>query len=242
VEPNKAAEIAAGERALAEEDVHEFSKPFRSGVHWWGKWTTIVGAFDRLGVEPGSSVLDVGCGNGWTTLFLAESGYVPTGIDISPGRLEIAARRASRWGHEVELQAADMEDFSLGRTFDAALVFDALHHSNRQPAVVANVARHLRPGGWALFGEPSLLHSVSPHARRTNRELGWVERGVRVSRLKRDCRAAGLGPFRRFFEGTRPYEGRVVPFGWELVRLVAANLWVAPQAAVWLAAQRPDGG
>jgi hypothetical protein len=62
---------------------------------------------------------------------------------------------------------------------------------------------------------------------------------VRISRLKRDCRAAGLGSFRRFFEGTRPYEGRIIPFGWELIRLVAANAWVAPQAAVWLAAQRP---
>ena len=57
--------------------------------------------------------------------------------------------------------------------------------------------------------------------------------------LKRDLAAAGLVEPRRFFQGTRPYEGRGRAFSWQLVRLVAANAWVAPQAQVWLAARQP---
>lgn len=90
-----------------------------------------------------------------------------------------------------------------------------------------------------MFGEPSWLHAISPEARRTTRDLGWIERGISLSLLRRDCRRAGLHETRRFFEPTRPYESRTRDFAWQLVRLRGANLAVAPQVSVWLAARRP---
>jgi 2-polyprenyl-3-methyl-5-hydroxy-6-metoxy-1,4-benzoquinol methylase len=215
-------------------------KPF--AFHWgsdaWVKWATMALAFERLGVEEGASVLDVGCGSGWTTALLAEAGLAATGVDIAPAYLEMARARAERWEVDATFVEDDMESFALERSFDAALCYDALHHSTRPSLVVERIAAHLRPGGWVLFGEPSWLHEVSPDARRVQREYGWQERGVRVRRLKADCRAAGLGAFRRFFEGTRPYEGRLGPFAWQAVRLVAGNAHAAPQASVWLAARK----
>lgn len=104
----------------------------------------------------------MGCGPGWTSLSLEESGYPAVGIDIAPAHVEISRARADRWGLSTRFATADMEDFELGEQFDAALVFDALHHSQRHKDVVANIGRHLRPGGWVLFGEPSVLHNVSP--------------------------------------------------------------------------------
>jgi SAM-dependent methyltransferase len=239
--PNKLSEIAHAERALEEGAL--YGKPFRGewGNDYWVKWSTITEAFRRLGLRAGASILDVGCGTGWTTAFLAEAGYRPTGVDIAPAMLLVARERAERWRVEAEFQEADMEDFSLDRTFDGALVFDALHHSDRPDRVVENVAGHLREGGWVLFGEPSWLHRFSPRARTVERETGCSEHGIRVSRLKRYCREAGLGDFRRFFEATRPYERRTSEFLWQWVRLTAANIWVAPQAAVWLAAQKRSG-
>jgi len=65
-----------------------------------------------------------------------------------------------------------MDTLDLGQTFDAVLVFDASHHSARQREVVRRIGKHLKPGGWVLFGEPSWLHAISPHARRTSKELG----------------------------------------------------------------------
>ena len=115
------------------------------------------------------------------------------------------------------------------------MVFDALHHSRRQAEVVRGIATALRPGGWVLFGEPSVLRGVSPGARRASKDLGWVERGIKVSAPKGDCAAAGLTEFRRFFEGTSPYESRSLGFGRELIRLVAANVAFAPRSSMWLA-------
>ena len=147
---------------------------------------------------------------------------------------------AARWRCDaLRFAQADMDAFALDELFDLVLVFEALHHSARQRQVVRNIARHLAPGGWVLFGEPSLLHAVSPGARRVHRETGWIERGISVRRLRRDCAAAGLGELRRFHEGTAPYDTRVRGFGWQLARLVAANVAFAPQASVWLAARKP---
>jgi 2-polyprenyl-3-methyl-5-hydroxy-6-metoxy-1,4-benzoquinol methylase len=235
LEPHKQAEIESRTAAFM---ATEASKPFGWEADHWVRWATIVEALRLLGVRAGATVLDVGCGSGWTSLFLAESGYRVTGVDLVPANIELSAARARRWGLEIEFQVADMDELSLGRRYDAALVFDALHHSTRPYSVVQRVASQLAPGGWVLFGEPSWLHDLSPEAHRTTRERGWNERGIRLRALKRACGAAGLGDFRRFFQGTNPYESRGRGFAWQLVRLVAANLAVAPQAMIWLAARR----
>lgn len=240
-EPNKLAEVETAQASLDRGLAHSFRKPFGApwGTEPWLKWATIADVLGRLGVEGGRTILDLGCGSGWTTLFLAEAGYRPTGVDLAPASIQMATARAQRWSASAEFEVADMDALDLGRQFDAILVYDALHHTARQGRVVANVARHLRPGGWALFGEPSWLHAISPGARRASRDLGWIERGVSVSLLRRDCRRAGLRETRRFFEPTRPYESRTRGFAWQLVKLCAANLAVAPQVSVWLAARRP---
>lgn len=190
MDQNKLDEIASA--SASKHELRVQTKPFGSewGTEYWGKWQTIAYALYGLGVQKGATILDRGMGVGWTTVFLAESGFRPTGIDIAPASAAIALDRGARYHAEVDAVAADMDTFDLGRTFDAALVFDALHHSTRQAAVIARIAAHLKPDGWALFGEPSWLHGLSPHARRTSLEEGWVERGVRVRTLKQDCAAA----------------------------------------------------
>jgi 2-polyprenyl-3-methyl-5-hydroxy-6-metoxy-1,4-benzoquinol methylase len=239
-EANKLAEIRTAEESYERGERHSFNKPFalRWGPEPFVKWATISYALSALGVGEGAVVLDVGCGEGWTTLFLAEAGFSPVGVDLAPARVKMGVGRAQRWGAAAEFRVADMETVDLGREFDFVLVYDALHHTKRQAESVARVAAHLKPGGWVLFGEPSWLHQISPGARRTHRELGWIERGVTVRGLKRDCMAASLGNFRRFWEPTAPYADRRRVL-WEGVRLVAGNVFVAPHTSIWLAAQKP---
>jgi 2-polyprenyl-3-methyl-5-hydroxy-6-metoxy-1,4-benzoquinol methylase len=240
LEPNKQAEVASAQRAAERDGDYHSTKPFhtRWGAEYWVKWATISHVLSAMQLPRGAKVLDIGVGIGWTTLFLAESGYQATGIDIAPANVELGRRRAERWAVDARFEVADMDSFDVGSGFDAALVFDALHHTARRRVAVENIARHLRPGGWVLFGEPSWLHSISPGARRTHKETGWLEKGIAVRGLKADCRAAGLDEFERFFEGTRPYQDRGRSFAWQLVRLAAANVAVAPQSSVWLLARK----
>jgi SAM-dependent methyltransferase len=239
MEPHKRAEV---ESRTPDVMTREARKPFGWSHGWgaecWLQWAAVTEMLHRLAIAPPATVLDVGCGPGWTSAFLAEAGYRPTGVDLVPANVEAARERVARWGVEAEFVVADMDHLDLANTWDAALMLDALHHSTRPRAVLAGVARHLRPGGWLVLGEPSWLHRLSPHARHTTRDRGWTERGLRVRRLRRDLRAAEFGEIRRFYGATRPYESRLRGLLGQGARLIAANLAAAPQMHVWLAARR----
>jgi SAM-dependent methyltransferase len=232
---HKQAEIAS---RTPEFMAQERSKPFGWDAAHFVEWATVTEMLHRLGIQPGARVIDVGCGSGWTTLFLAEAGYDALGYDLAPANVELGRERAARWRSAARFELADMDALPAGEPADVALVFDALHHTAAQAAALRSVHARLRPGGWLLLGEPTWLHRLSPEARRVRHERGWLERGITLRSLRRDLRAAGFGEMRRFFQPTRPYEGRVREFSWQLARLVAADLWLAPQAHLWLAARR----
>jgi SAM-dependent methyltransferase len=187
------------------------SSASRSAPEWdshsWVKWATIQEILHRRKVPAGSRILDVGCGPAWLAIFLAQAGYRTTGIDIAPAFVESARRWAEAWRVPAEFEVRDMDDFSFEEQFDGAVVFDALHHSARQATVIRNIAASLRPGGWVLFVEPSLLHAISPNARRVQRELGWIERGISVRSLKRDCRGRGPRRIPPFLRGDATLRG-----------------------------------
>jgi SAM-dependent methyltransferase len=220
----------------------EASKPFGWNPAHFVEWATIAAMIDAVGIRPPARVIDVGVGSGWTSLFLAEAGFEVVGYDLVPANVDLARRRAERWGSSARFEVADMEHLEAAGDAagpaDAALLFDALHHSTRQAQALASISARLRPGAWLILGEASWLHRFSPAARHTHRELGWMERGLTVRELRRDLTAAGFAEIRRFFQPTEPYEGRGRGFAWQAVRLLAANFWVAPQSHLWLAARK----
>lgn len=238
-DPHKQAEVASRTPAFM---APERTKPFGWGAEHFVEWATVTEMTHASGLQHGSRVIDVGCGVGWTTLFLAEAGFRPLGVDLVPANIEVARDRAGRWGSSARFAVGDMDALELPgeEPFDAALLFDALHHSGRQPEVLAGIARLLRPGGLLLLGEPTWLHRYSSNARRTSRELGWRERGLTLRELRADLRAAGFADVRRFFQGTRPYTG-ARGFAGQLARLVGARVLAAPQHHLWIAARLAPG-
>ena len=233
---HKQAEIAS---RTPEFIANEASKPFGWDAAHFVEWATVTEMLHRLGIQRGASAIDVGCGSGWTTLFLAEAGFDALGYDLVPENIELARDRARRWGSGARFEVADMDALPDGPQVDIALVFDALHHTRAQRATLEGVFRRLRPGGWLLLAEPTWLHRISPEARRVRAERGWLERGLTLRGLQRDLRAAVFGTTRRFYQPTRPYERLLRGFTWQLARLVAANWAWAPQAHLWVAAERP---
>jgi SAM-dependent methyltransferase len=232
---HKAAEVQSRtERFMAA----EASKPFGWPPAHFLAWATIATMIEAVGLAPGSRVIDVGSGSGWTTLFLAEAGYDVVGYDLVPANVRLAEGRARRWQSSARFEVGDMERLPRGDPADGALLFDALHHSAHQRESLVSIATRLRPGGWLLMGEPTWLHRFSPHARATERDLGWLERGLTVRSLRRDLHAAGFAEVRRFFGATEPYERRVVGLAGQAARLLGAGVLVAPRAHVWLAARR----
>jgi ubiquinone/menaquinone biosynthesis C-methylase UbiE len=107
-------------------------------------------------LQPGESVLDVGCGTG--TLAIAakrrvgEGGSV-CGIDASPQMLARAERKAKKAGLDVAFQTAFAQTLpSPDARFDAVLSTVMLHHLPRKARqeCAVEMRRVLRPGGRAL--------------------------------------------------------------------------------------------
>jgi SAM-dependent methyltransferase len=95
----------------------------------------------------GGAVLDVGCGGGQVALHLA--GLRPdlrlTGVDLNPGQIARARRRANG-------RASFLEGDALGlpfepASFDLVLSVASIKHWPDQPAGLAECLRVLRPGG-----------------------------------------------------------------------------------------------
>jgi SAM-dependent methyltransferase len=158
--------------------------------------------------QPRGAVLDLGCGPGWTSLFLARAGYEVVGVDISGRMIEIARARAEAEGSVATFAVQDMEELSLGRRdFDAVLLFDALHHCPGHVEVLRRACAHLRPGGHLLLLEPSWLHLYSPHARAVARTYGVTELGFSRRYLRRALGCAGFRRVRAYHDPGPTYRG-----------------------------------
>ncbi|WP_051790641.1 class I SAM-dependent methyltransferase [Streptomyces sp. NRRL S-1022] len=98
-------------------------------------------------LAPGSRVLDVGSGTGRPTAgTLAEAGHRVVGVDVSPVMVELAARQVPG----AEFRLADIREATVPEaSFDAACAYFSLLQMTRaeQAAVVAKLARAVRPGG-----------------------------------------------------------------------------------------------
>src|SRR5262245_5259401 len=78
--------------------------------------------FLRLGIKPGTRVLDVGCGAGQLALIAARAGAEVVGCDIATNWLEKAQARATAEGLTVKFEEGDAESLPYGNgEFDAVV-------------------------------------------------------------------------------------------------------------------------
>lgn len=72
-------------------------------------------------LAKGARILDVGCGTGRHSIELAKRGFSVTGLDLSSGMLEVAKRKASEAGAQVDWIHDDATTFKADKPYDAAL-------------------------------------------------------------------------------------------------------------------------
>lgn len=104
-----------------------------------------VPALDLLAPQPGERILDLGCGDGALTQTLAARGAAVVGVDASADMVA-AARARGLDARQLDGHALGLEALG-GRPFDAVFSNAALHWMMDANAVIAGVARVLRPGG-----------------------------------------------------------------------------------------------
>jgi len=119
---------------------------------------------ERTQIRRGAKVLDVGCGLGGSSFWLArELGCSVLGITISPVQKRLAERRARSFGlrDRIRFAVSDANKLAFGtESFDAVWSIECSEHLFEKSGFIRNCARALRPGGtlglctW-LAAEPS---------------------------------------------------------------------------------------
>jgi SAM-dependent methyltransferase len=142
-----------------------------------------------LDVPPGGRVLDVGCGYGGLSLLLAERrpDLRITGVDPEAGILKRAEAIASeRKFANLTFEQGDGHQLNYeSDRFDAVVCQTVLTHVGDAAAVVAQMARVLKPGGVFMameYTEVGVTASYNSDENQ-NRDESWFAAHFRISRL-----------------------------------------------------------
>jgi len=106
-------------------------------------WKKAGDLIDLLDPRPGERILDLGCGTGHLAAQIAARGAVVTGLDSSVSMIAQARQNYPK----LKFVLADASGFRFDEPFDAVFSNAALHWIPEAGAVIASVARALKPGG-----------------------------------------------------------------------------------------------
>jgi ubiquinone/menaquinone biosynthesis C-methylase UbiE len=116
-------------------------------------------ALQRHAIHEGA-VLDLGCGSGRIIRSLAHDGFSMTGADISSRMLDLAGNEPA--GDQVRWVLQDARQpfpLPLGAAqFDAVISSSMLEYLSDPKVALVEMARLLKPEGWAFFTVPDPRH------------------------------------------------------------------------------------
>jgi SAM-dependent methyltransferase len=149
-------EHAANARAMWNEDAPNWVKSARE--NWareapsWGGWNVPEDEVRALPDVRGMDVVDLGCGTGYWSAWLARMGARPVGIDVSEAQLDTARELQREHGVEFPLMHASAESVPLGdASFDLAFSEYGAAIWCDPYAWIPEARRLLRPGGRLIF-------------------------------------------------------------------------------------------
>ncbi len=107
-------------------------------------------------LRNGAKVADVGCGHGWSTVFMAQafpqSHFI--GYDFHPGSIDAAKAHAREHSvSNVEFHVGTAKQYP-GNGFDLVAFFDCLHDMGDPAGAAAHVKQSLKPDGTWMIVEP----------------------------------------------------------------------------------------
>jgi SAM-dependent methyltransferase len=163
---------------------------------------------DHLDLGLRDQVLDVGCGPGWMSEFLARCGYAVTGIDVSEDMVAIARERVAAIGEVsagirpvADFHAVPVLDLPWRSRFEAAVLYDTMHHFDDELETLRVIRGALAPGGRIYIHEGVRPEPGSEGERfliEEMREYGTLESPFDPEYLVDVVREAGFEEVRRF--------------------------------------------
>lgn len=130
-------------------------------------------------IQPGSEILDIGCGFGGSSLYLARHYQAKvTGITISSVQVEMAAQAAKEQGLDANFLLMDAEAITLQNKFDLLWSVESISHYLDRPAFFTSAAKLLKPGGSFALTDWFKKENLTPA--QISKTIEPIERGMFV--------------------------------------------------------------
>lgn len=130
-----------------------------------GALASVPSLHEALG-RPGTRMLDVGCGGGWSSIALAKAYPDATvhGIDLDEPSVRMAGKNASERGvgERLRFTAGDAAALAEGG-YDVAFAFECIHDMPRPVEVLSTVRRALAPDGFMVVMDEAVAENFAPN-------------------------------------------------------------------------------
>jgi 2-polyprenyl-3-methyl-5-hydroxy-6-metoxy-1,4-benzoquinol methylase len=110
---------------------------------------SVIDVHERLNADPPARVVDIGCGEGWSTLAIARA-YPRSqvvGVDLDAPSIEAAWRHAAETGMAGSVEFRNADAAALDEPADLALIIEAVHDMSNPVPVLRAVRESLAEGG-----------------------------------------------------------------------------------------------
>lgn len=133
------------------DDAELFNSPLLKALHEHLNINREIAAVKRIVGRGGFSLLDVGCGTGWTTNIWQRAGARVTGLEPSRARGELARQR---YGFRVI--PCYVESLESSERFDVITMRHVVEHIEDPHAVLEQVRSHLNSAGVLVIIVPNI--------------------------------------------------------------------------------------
>ena len=121
----------------------------------------VVAMADRLVADGGGRVLDIGCGLGRHTVYLAARGLEVVATDSAPAAVAACKSNLAEAGLRAEVMRVDMSQYPFPDAhFRGVVASHVIHHTDLATLkrILADIWRVLAPGGYFVWATPCPKH------------------------------------------------------------------------------------
>lgn len=128
-------------------------------------------------IQPGSKTLDVGCGFGASSIYLANHyAAETTGITISPVQVAMAQKAAERVNANAHFLLMDAQAMTLNKAFDVIFSIESISHYENKKAFFQKASELLKPHGTLALIDWFKKDDLS--ASQYEKYIASIERGM----------------------------------------------------------------
>lgn len=150
----------------------QFDRRYESSVAFIERFHVWTNLLDQY-VSPIDSVLDLGCGSGIFSNYLAEKGCIVTGVDGSEAMIALCNQKKTVVNTRYVVQSLPLPDPAKYAPQDVVLMSSLLEYIDNMELMLQQVRNLLKPNGLLIVSIPNQLSLYRRVERRLFRLTGW---------------------------------------------------------------------